>query len=197
MTVYLSGIGANLLIAAVAVLLRAAAGPDTPAGRICAAVVVLTLLFLPPQLLVFMRTDLYFVMQDLTGSRNLYADGAAYLRYWGRRIRRGLASSVNPLLALPRHEQAAVRSYAIVLSVGTAVCLAVAITVTLPFTVLLLAHVWTGLRGGNGVAGCVDALISLAQVGGYWALWCLAWWRRHGNRVAGLLRRLTTIAGRG
>ncbi|MEV4621416.1 hypothetical protein AB0J74_22245 [Asanoa sp. NPDC049573] len=35
-----------------------------------------------PQFLLFMRTDLYFVLQDLTGSRNLYGDGGAYVRWW-------------------------------------------------------------------------------------------------------------------
>ena len=38
------------------------------------------------ELLVFMRTDVYFLVQDLAGCANLYADGSARVRYLARRI---------------------------------------------------------------------------------------------------------------
>ncbi len=193
MAVYTSGMMVNVLIAAAAVCVRAVTGADSTAGRLAAAVVVLSLLFLPPQLLLFMRTDLYFVMQDLTGCRNLYTDGTAYLTFLGRttwrKITRSAARPVNPLPALPARERRTIRWYAVVLAVGTAACLTVAAAVTVPFAVSIIARTIAGLTDAAGPGQTADAALTIMTVILYWSLWGAAWWRRHGIRVTGLLRR--------
>jgi putative peptide zinc metalloprotease protein len=193
MMTYLAGMIVNISVAAVAVLTRAITGPEPLAGRLAAATAVVSLTFLPFQLLLFMRTDLYFVLQDLAGCRNLYGDGSAYVRYWMRRVWRIISAAgpapVNPLGVLPARERTAVRAYAVVLLVGTAACLAVAAAVTAPFTLSLVARAFAGLTGERGTAGLVDAVSTAVLASIYWVLWGIAWWRRHGDRVTGLLRR--------
>jgi putative peptide zinc metalloprotease protein len=193
MITYLAGTGVNLLIAAAAILTRAACGPDTAAGRLAGAIAVLSLLPLPYELLLFARTDGYFVLQDLTGCRNLYADGSAYVGHiatagW-RAVTRSVAPRANPMHALPRRERLAVRLYTVVLATGTTACIAVAVAVTVPFTVAVIVSAVTGLTGGRGTAGTADAVVTAALITIYWILWGRVWWRRHGTRVAGLLRR--------
>jgi hypothetical protein len=191
--VYLAGIVVNLLIAAAAMVGRTAATPGSLADRLAAAIAILSLLFLPPQLLLFMRTDLYFVLQDLTGCRNLYADGSAHLRSRARRAWRAVTGSgspsVDPLDALPSRERVAVRAYAIVLAAGTAACLAVAAAVTVPFTVSLFVRTFAGLADDHGSTAVADAVLTTLIIGTYWSLWGTAWWRRHGHRVTGVLHR--------
>src|SRR5262249_35737972 len=134
LTVYLSGIAVNLVLAAVAVLVRASATAGSALDRIGADVAVLSLLMIAPQLLMFMRPVLNFVRQGMTGCRNLYADGSAYVRWWARR-----RSRPDPSAALSPRERRAVRTYAWLLLVGTTVCVAVAVTVSVPFTITLLS----------------------------------------------------------
>ncbi|MFC5946366.1 hypothetical protein ACFPZ4_33675, partial [Micromonospora harpali] len=155
LTVYLAGMAVNVVVASVAVLVHAAAAPGTVADRAAAGVLLLAVLPLPVQFLVFMRTDVYFVLQDVAGARNLYADGAAYARWWLRRAAR--RPGVDPSLALPARERRAVRWYALLLVVGTAACLAVAATVTVPFTLALLVDAAGGLRPGGDPVDRFDA----------------------------------------
>ena len=98
---------------------------------------------LATQLMVFMRTDLYFVLQDLTGCANLYADGSAYLRYLGAHgPRTGHRNGPNPdpSRAYPRPQRRAVRVYSVVLLAGTAICLGVECAVSLPALIVLLVR---------------------------------------------------------
>ena len=186
--VYLSGIGVNLIIAAAATLTRLLAAPGTVTDRVAAAVSITSLLAVPSQLMMFMRTDLYFLLQDLTGCRNLYADGSAYVRYLARARRR---AAPDPTRALPAHERVAVRLYSIALVAGTAICLTVALVVTVPFIVTVVSRASTALTGGDGATGVADALVTFAIIGAYWTVWGAAWWRRHGGRVRRLLPRAT------
>jgi hypothetical protein len=88
-----------------ALLVGLAVGPDSTGGRLLGATALLSLLFVPTQFLLFMRTDLYFVLQDRARCGKLYADGSAYLRYQGKRVwhavtRRGVRPA-DPSVALP------------------------------------------------------------------------------------------------
>jgi hypothetical protein len=182
--VYLAGMAINVAVAAVASLVQAATEPQSLAGRLSAATTTISLLCLLPQFLVFMRTDLYYLIQDLSGCRNLYADGSAYLRWWGWRTRnRQRNTPTDPSRSLPAGERHAVRAYAMLLLAGTAACLGVALTVTLPIAASLLTTAGDGLLTGPSVTARVDGLLTLAVIGGYWALWCRAWWRRHSKRL--------------
>jgi hypothetical protein len=193
-TVYLAGITVNLLIAAVGVLLEPLAAPGL-ARHLLAAVALESVLVLPFELLVFMRTDVYFLIQDAAGCANLYADGSAHLRYLARRAlrrvtagRRGTGAGPDPARDLPPRERRAVRAYSWLLLAGSAGCIAAAVAVTIPASVVLFVHAFGELTGGRA-ADTLDGLAALGVLGVLGLLWMRTWWRRHGDRVRGYLRR--------
>lgn len=184
LTAYLSGIALNLSVASALVPVLAATGPASTAHRLSAAALLLALMPLPFQLMVFTRTDVYFVLQDLTGCRDLYGDGLAYARYRCRRLLRSRAhkGEDDPSARLPRHERRAVRVYSVVLVVGTAACLAFMAAVTLPLDIALLARAVRGLAPGNTPAGYADSAAVLVTLGGVNVLWLVTKWRDHRSR---------------
>ena len=189
LTAYLAGIALNLSVASSLVLVLAPTEPGTTAHRLLAAALLLALLPLPFQCMVFTRTDLYFVLQDLTGCRDLYGDGLAYARYRFRRavrpVRRGPrteAARDDPSSRLPAHERRAVRIYSVVLVVGTAACLTFMAAVTRPVDLALLARAVRGLGPEHGLAGNADAVTVLVVLGGVNVLWLVTWWRNRRSR---------------
>lgn len=192
LTAYLAGIALNLSVASALVLSLALTDTGTTAHRLEAAALLLALLPLPFQLMVFTRTDLYFVLQDLTGCRDLYGDGLAYARYVARRARRslrhgGTSGPGDPSAHLPPHERRAVRLYSAVLVVGTVICLAFMAAVTLPADVTLLVRAVRGLGPEHGLARNADAAAVLVTLGGVNVLWVVTRWRnRRSRRSAGV-----------
>ncbi|MFC9531568.1 hypothetical protein [Streptomyces sp. NPDC056975] len=182
LTAYLAGIATNLAVAATGVLAASLADPGTTLHRLLSALTLLALLPLPFQLLVFMRTDLYFVLQDLTRCRDLFGDGAAYARYAARRLvrvaHRALPAPEDPSRELPDHERRAVRTYSVVLVVGTALCLLFLAAVTLPADVTLFARAVSGLGPDHSWTRNLDATAVMAALGGMHLLWLRTWWRR-------------------
>ncbi|WP_405473178.1 hypothetical protein [Streptomyces canus] len=178
LTAYLAGIATNLTAASLAAL---AAGVTTGTPRrVLASVALLALLPLPFQLMVFMRTDLYFVLQDLTRCRDLFGDGAAYTRYRARRLlrRRGRRTDdLDPSLGLPAHERRAVRVYSAVLVVGTALCLAFFAAVTLPADLTLFARAVVKSGTGQSAGDRLDGIAVVVALGGLHVLWLFTWWR--------------------
>jgi len=195
MTVYLAGIAVNLTVAGVAVLARAAAGPETRAGGLFAALILIALISVPTQFLLFMRTDLYFVLQDLARCGNLYADGGAYVRYLARRgahaITGGGPAPADPSAALRPRERRTVRTYAPLLAIGTLICLGFAAAVTLPTGLTVLTRCARGLVTGDAEAR-VDAVVVAGIAITFWTIWTRAWWDRHGPRVTGWVTRRRT-----
>ncbi|MBC9716713.1 hypothetical protein H9Y04_29685 [Streptomyces sp. TRM66268-LWL] len=181
LTAYLAGIAVNLTAFALAVLGAAAVQPGTLPHRVLLALALTALLPLPFQLMVFMRTDLYFVLQDLTGCRDLYGDGVAYAAYLGRRLLRRPprpgSPDGDPSALLPRHERRAVRIYTVVLVVGTAACLAFLAAITLPADLTLLSGAASGLVSGHSAAATLDAAAVLVFLGGLHILWAVTWLR--------------------
>lgn len=188
MTAYLAGMAVNVAVSATAVLLLARTGAGTTAHRVLAALVLLAVLPLPFQFMVFMRTDVYFVLQDLTGCRDLHGDGRAYARYAARTITRRRPRPADPSLELPARERQAVRIYSAVLVVGTALCLATLATVTVPTDVTMLVRAAARLGPGHPALDRLDAAVVLAVLGGAQLMWLLTWWRGRRRRTP---RRLT------
>jgi hypothetical protein len=190
LTAYLSGIALNLSVASLLVLILALTDTGTTAHRLLAAALLLALLPLPFQGMVFTRTDLYFVLQDLTGCRDLYGDGLAYARYRFRRLvrsprpgaRQGTTGADDPSTRLPPHERRAVRLYSVVLVVGTAACLTFMAAVTLPVDIALLVRAARGLGPEHGLAGNADSVAVLLVLGGVNVLWLVTWWRDRRSR---------------
>jgi hypothetical protein len=178
LTAYLAGIATNLTAASLAAL-AAGAVTGTP-RRVLAAVALLALLPLPFQLMVFMRTDLYFVLQDVTRCRDLYGDGVAYTRYRARRLLPGRGRRTDdedPSLGLPAHERRAVRAYSVVLVLGTTLCLAFFAAVTLPADITLFARALTKSVAARSTGDRLDGIAVVVTLGGLHALWLRTWWR--------------------
>lgn len=115
--VYLAGIAMDLLIAATAVLLMAT---TTTLDAFLAVVVLTVTLSVAWQFEVYLRTDLYFVLQDQLHCDNLHEDARRYLRGKGARNRR-------------------VRWYAWFMATGTVVALTAFAVNTVP----ILLRLWT------------------------------------------------------
>lgn len=183
LTAYLAGIGTNLVVAAVATLLLPATDPAGAVHRIAAAVAMLALVPLAFECMVFMRTDGFFVLEDLTGCRDLHRDGAAFVRYLLRaRSRRNGVRPDDPTARLPVRERRAVRAYAAVLLVGTAACLAVLVTVALPVDVTLLARSVERIANARSVGDVMNGIVVIVALVGVQVLWCVTWWRRRRSR---------------
>lgn len=179
-TVYLAGMAVDAAICGAALMLIFLFGPH-PLPSVLALTELGCLLI---QFLLFMRTDVYFLLQDVTGCRNLYGDSAAYLRHLI-----GPRGRPSPLAALPGRERLIVRAYTVLLVAGTGACLVFAATVTLPVMLALAATAVRTLLHASGLIAILDAIVVLVLMTTAELLWARAWWRRHGHRVRGFLAR--------
>jgi putative peptide zinc metalloprotease protein len=186
MTVYLAGMGIDICGAGICLLILGLAEPHGLPRHLLAVAAAEALLGLPVQFMVFMRTDIYFVLQDLTRCANLYADGAAYLRYLAGRLARRRRHS-DPSLGYPLPQRRAVRVYSAVLLAGTAVCLGVEVGVTLPALITLLVRAVSEI--GRTLAGTIDGALALAILVGFQILWGSRWWHRHQHQVHAVMSR--------
>lgn len=192
MSVYLAGIAVNICLAGTLLLILGLADPQGLPRSLLAVAVAETLLTLPMQLMVFMRTDLYFVLQDLSGCANLYADGSAYLAYLGHEItRRG--RQPDPTQDRRLAQRRAVRGYSVILLAGTVICLAVEFAVSLPALILLLVRTVSEI--GTSAAGTADGCAALLILLTWQVLWACRWWQRHRRQVGTLVRK-TLVSGR-
>ncbi len=138
------------------------------------------------ELLVFMRTDVYFLLQDLAGCANLYADGSARIRYLTQRLRHALdhagATPHDPAKYLPPRERRAVQAYSWVLLCGTVSSIAAAALFAAPAVITLLAHAISEITRASP-ADKSDGIAAIAVCCGFQIIWLRTWWRRHGHRV--------------
>ena len=190
LTVYLAGTAVNVVTAAVCLLAIGLARPSGLTHHLLAAAALEAVLLLPMELLVFMRTDVYFLVQDLAGCANLYADGSARVRYLARRIwhaaKRTSSAPRDPSQDLPPRERRAVRAYSWLLLGGTAGCIAVAVFFAGPATITLLAR---AIRetAASSPAEKADGVTAITVCCGFQAVWLRTWWRRHGGQVSDYL----------
>jgi hypothetical protein len=188
MTVYLAGMGMDVSIVGACLLVVVLAGPHGLTRQLLCVAGAETLLALPAQFMIFMRTDIYFVLQDLTGCANLYADGTAYLRHLARRgTRRGGGANPDPTQDYPPQQRHAVRLYSTVLLIGTAGCLGVEFAVSLPALIALIARATVEL--GVGVLSTLDGAVLITVLLTWQVVWCARWWARHQAQVWSLATR--------
>lgn len=171
LTAYLAGIAVNLAVASTAFLLLPVTAPGSAPHRLLAATVLWALLPLTFQLMVFMRTDVYFVLQDLTGCRDLYGDGRAHARHLAGRLLRRRAPDADPTRALPPAERRAVRVYSVIQVVGTTLCLAGLALYTLPADLRLILTALAGLGTARTGLDLADALLTLGSLLTVHVLW--------------------------
>jgi putative peptide zinc metalloprotease protein len=194
LTTYLAGMGIDICAAGICLLILDLAQPQGLARHLLAVAAAETLLGLPLQFLVFMRTDIYFVLQDLTRCANLYADGSAYLHYLAGRVARR-SRHPDPSRGYPAPQRRAVRAYSAVLVAGTAICLGIEFGVTLPALITLLTRAVAEI--GATVAGTLDGALAVATLLGFQVVWGIRWWHRHQHQVRTMTRKfLHTERGR-
>ena len=191
MTVYLAGMGIDVCLAGACLLIAGLAVPHGLARQLLAVAAAETLLGLLAQFMIFMRTDLYFVLQDLTGCANLYADGSAYLRYLGgratQRFRHMTGPSTDPSREYPAARRRAARSYSVLLLTGTAICLGIEFVVSLPALITLVGHAISEI--GSTPVATADGGVALAILVGFQLLWISRWWHRHEPQVRSMARQ--------
>lgn len=186
-TVYLSGMVVNLFLAAVGVLL--ASYLPYAAGRTFGAILCIQqLLLVSSEFKFFMRTDMYFLAQDLTGCRNLYRDATAYISHLTRRAL-GRGGETDPTQALPARERRFVRMYAAFFLPGTVVTLGFFVIVSVPLTIGLIFGAIHHLVEHSSVWSVLDAAVVLGLAVLGQILWSRAWWRRYGERVRKMTRQ--------
>jgi putative peptide zinc metalloprotease protein len=119
--VFLAGMASDLVVFSAASIGMAF---STRAGilyHVLALTCLICMIQVFDQFAFFMRTDVYLVVQELTGCKNLFADATDYLRYLAGRLASGSgAARLNPLSELPAGERHPVRLYAGVVTVGSA-----------------------------------------------------------------------------
>lgn len=196
MTVYLAGIATNVIIALSCLAIVIFADPSGIARQLLTATSTQALLALPFECLVFMRTDLYFVLQDLSGCANLYSAGGEFGRYLlARHFRLGSSRKQfengeigDPSASYPHRQRLAIRSYSILLVAGTIGCIAIALGVSLP---ALVTFLWSSIRElvhGPWLSS-IDGALTLIILLTIQILWAWRWWHQHAAQVLPFLSR--------
>lgn len=184
LTIYLAGMCVNAVIAATGMItICCLPGSSTALLPLRAAVIIATL-GLAPQFLVFMRTDIYFVVQDLARTANLYGDAIACLRHHLPVIvLRWLSTTGHPCLRFAARERRAVHMYAAIVVLGTLCWLGLAATVTYPAMFAFVRAALLKLGPDDSSGNNIDGAVVLLVVGTLQTLWARSWWRRHGPRL--------------
>jgi putative peptide zinc metalloprotease protein len=138
-----------------------------------------------------MRTDVYFLIQDLAGCANLYADGSARICYFAQRIwhaawRTGTVPR-NPGQALSPPERRAVHAYGWLLLCGTTGCITAAIFITVPAAIAILAHAIDEMASSSPIEN-IDGMTALIACSIFQIVWIRTWWRSHGGQVLAYLQ---------
>ncbi|MEO3887641.1 hypothetical protein [Nonomuraea sp. B5E05] len=192
MVVYLSGMAVNAVIASLGIWILHL--PETHPLHAFGPLIFLTqVVLLANQFLFFMRTDVYFVAQDLAACRNLYRDASLYGRYLVRRLA-GLAAD-DPSARLPTRERRIVRGYAYFFVPSSLICVSLFLLVTLPVMVRLVTSALGRVAAMESTAAVMDGVIVLAMVATVEVIWARAWWRRHRRRVIGVATRFFSRRG--
>ncbi|MGE7439376.1 hypothetical protein [Kitasatospora sp. NPDC001175] len=175
-TVYLAGLLLDLSVVGCTLLTQLLTGPN----RALAAVAATQLGAILTEFMVFTRTDLYFVLQDLLGCRNLYHDAAAFVRF--TLARASGRPATDPLIGLSRPEGNRVRAYAVVMLLGSAACLTMAAEAWHHVVWAMLTRAGGELFHATSWLSALDALTTILLLLGPQALWATVWWRQRRSR---------------
>ncbi len=174
--IYLAGMATELAIAAACVLALPALDWASGTATLLRSVVLTLVLSVLFECTFFLRTDVYYLVQDLAKCRNLYADARCLLGYWAARYLRigsflaGGREATDPRSGLARREQRVITGYTPFLLTGVLVTLAVFATVMLPMYIQMIIvsvdDVTRGLRA-HSLAELADGIVSLAVMAGF------------------------------
>lgn len=179
---YCAGPLVSIAAATALVGLAGATSHGSAVHHIAAAAFVAEVAALAWELLVFMRTDGYFVLRDVSGCRNLYNDGWAYAR-WVATAFRMRSRSRSPLERVPRREQPWIRLFVLVLVFGSAACVIFGAVVSVPAGLSAVSRIYSGVFDPTNTAQFLDSLLAavLGLIG--LGLWMLGMKHQHGARL--------------
>jgi putative peptide zinc metalloprotease protein len=192
--VFLAGMTCDLVVYSAGTIGTASTSATSPAHHILALTCLITLVSLMEQFLFFMRTDVYLVVQELTGCKDLFGDATDYLRYLARRSARGVpASPSDPLADLPPAERRPVRLYAALMVVGCVVMVLVTAFYGLPVEIGIYVRVAHELARGlstSRIPLVIDATGALAVSVAFQALLIRTLLRTYQPHLRRLLQRI-------
>ena len=193
--VYAAGMISDLVVASGCLLAILALPRGGLASRALEAVVLGIFLALAGQFAFFMRTDVYFIAQELTRCKNLFGDASAYALYLCRRtvVRfRAEPPPADPSLQVPPHERLPVRIYSAFLVIGSLSALAVFFLYEGPILVVLfvkaIQSIAEGIRRGTA-AQIADGGLVLCIEGSLQVLLIKMLVRKHGPKARAWLAR--------
>jgi putative peptide zinc metalloprotease protein len=191
--VYLAGPAADLVLIAGCYLGLSLTAPGGFGHRTLAAFSLGLWLGIAYEFAIYMRTDIYFVVQELLKCKNLYADAADHLRYAAARVLRR-APRADPRLKLPAHERGPVRLYSGLMLAGTVVSLAIFACYEAPIAVGLfidgVRQFGHGVSTGNAV-WTGDGVLALIMISVPEVLFARLFWRKHRAKIRRALGRVT------
>jgi putative peptide zinc metalloprotease protein len=189
LTTYLAGMASDAVVSSLCLIVMVATNISP---LILKLVILNKMISFLSEFMVFTRTDVYFVIQDLSRCNNLYGDALAYLRFLYRRLTG--KKECNPLFTMPERERQIIRTYAVLMSLGSTVSLGIGVMAIFYFSGPLLYKAIGNVTSADWI-NVADGVTTLTLTGGMQILWVSAWWRRHGRRtrqvLSGLARRST------
>jgi putative peptide zinc metalloprotease protein len=189
--VYLAGMATDVLVISAALLAISTGHVTGFALRSLEALVLGLMLGIAGEFTLYMRTDAYFVLQELLRCKNLYADAWRYVGYLVQLARSRTGAAVrpaDPLLDIPAAERRPVRVYAALMVLGTAASLMLFALYGMPIMVVLFARAFHEVFAGIKTASPVrvaDGAAVLTVEGGLQVLFVRTFLARHGSRLSG------------
>jgi putative peptide zinc metalloprotease protein len=190
--VFLAGITCDLLILIGCTAAMAVTPEEGLPHRVLGQLSLILLLGVAHQCALYMRTDLYYVVQELARCKNLYADALDHMRYQVRRLLGKGNPGPDPVLELPAAERRPVRGFAVLLVLGSLVTLGIFAGYEAPITVVALTR-----AVGEVVRGITSGIASPALDGGivivltltFQGLFIHAFHQKHSARLRALRNR--------
>ncbi len=189
--VYLAGMSFDLAAFSALSFAEAIAPPTGTGHAMLGQLRMVLLLGVAEQFAFYMRTDVYYVIQELTRCKNLYADSMDYLRYRFRRL------FEDPTVSLPAHERRPVKAYAALVLAGSTLTLVFFAGYQLPIAVTgirtAVAEISAGVRAVS-VGPVADGSVFILVTAMIQALFVRAFWGQHRHRLLAGFRRRRRIA---
>ncbi|WP_194892535.1 hypothetical protein [Catenulispora pinisilvae] len=187
--VFFAGLVSDAVVVSACLLTAAYTGGNGLVHRLAELLCLSVLFSIFAQCYVFMRTDLYLVVQEMTRCKNLYADALEHLRWLGRRWRErtrgGTAAGPDPVDALPVPERRSVRVYSAFMALGTAAALAVFGCYQLPIVISTIVRAVVEIDHAiraDAPARVLDGVVALSVVAGMQAFTIRTLLRRRVSR---------------
>jgi putative peptide zinc metalloprotease protein len=191
--VYLAGMAMDVLVISAALLAISTGEVSGFALRSLQALVLGLMLGIAGEFALYMRTDAYFVLQEILRCRNLYADSWRYVGYLTQLVRsrrRADLKPVDPTLDIPAAERRPVRLYAALMMLGTTLTITLFAFYGIPIMVVLFARaldeVVVGIKTASPIR-VADGAAVLTVEGGLQVLFVRTFLAKHGSRLSAAL----------